>query len=108
MISRQSSSARREVQTLRTLVNAQGEAVLGSKYIVKLFDEFQHSGPNGVHTCLVLELLGPNISQAAVQFDHQRLPRDFAKRVSKQVLLGLQFMHQHSVAHGGKNGPFVE
>jgi Mg2+/Co2+ transporter CorC len=33
----------------------------GSRHIEQLLDDFHHTGPNGTHVCLVLEVLGPNI-----------------------------------------------
>jgi serine/threonine-protein kinase SRPK3 len=32
-----------------------------SKCIMKLIDSFQHKGPNGIHMCMILEVLGPNL-----------------------------------------------
>jgi hypothetical protein len=31
---------------------------------IQLFDWFRHEGPNGIHNCLVMELLGPSLETA--------------------------------------------
>lgn len=75
----------------------------GSQHIVRLLDDFSHVGPNGVHTCVVLELLGPNIPAVIeAQFADARLPGAIAKRTCKEVLLALAFLHEHRIGHGGK------
>lgn len=65
-------------------------------------DSFEISGPNGRHECLVLELLGPSVADYldAHSYD-ERLPGVLAKRVVKQTLLGLAFLHERGIAHGG-------
>lgn len=65
-------------------------------------DFFEISGPNGRHECLVLELLGPSVADYldAHSID-ERLPGEMAKRVVKQTLLGLAFLHERGIAHGG-------
>lgn len=65
-------------------------------------DFFEISGPNGRHECLVLEMLGPSVADYldAHSLD-ERLPGELAKRVVKQTLLGLAFLHERGIAHGG-------
>lgn len=65
-------------------------------------DFFEISGPNGRHECLVLEMLGPSVADYldARSID-ERLPGELAKRVVKQTLLGLAFLHERGIAHGG-------
>lgn len=65
-------------------------------------DSFEISGPNGKHECLVLEMLGPSVADYldAHSLD-ERLPGELAKRVVKQTLLGLAFLHGRGIAHGG-------
>lgn len=65
-------------------------------------DFFEISGPNGKHECLVLEFLGPSVADYldAHSYD-ERLPGVLAKSVVKQTLLGLAFLHERGIAHGG-------
>lgn len=97
----ETQSHSRELRVLR-LLSSSSSTHPGSQHVVQLLDDFQHAGPNGTHTCLVFEVLGPNVLTV---FDahcpHGRLPGKVAKRVCKQALLGLDFLHQHQVGHGG-------
>ena len=76
----------------------------GCKHIVRLLDEFSHDGPNGTHTCLVFELLGPNVATVTEEsFADGRLPGVLARRVCKETLLAVDFLHQQSIGHGGES-----
>lgn len=73
-----------------------------SQYIMRLIDNFQLDGPNGTHCCLVFELLGPSVPDMIdMHFSDGRLPGALAKAITKQALLGLDFLHQQKIAHGG-------
>ena len=74
----------------------------GSHHLASLLDCFQFDGPNGKHDCLVLELLGRHVQEFASCFKGSRLPGKLAKSVAKQVLLGLDCLHQRQIAHGGR------
>lgn len=68
---------------------------------MRLLDDFYHTGPNGVHACLVLELLEPSVPAVIeAQFADGRLPGVVAKRACKEALLALDFLHKHRVGHG--------
>ncbi|KAJ5088289.1 hypothetical protein N7456_011905 [Penicillium angulare] len=56
------SSESKELQMLEYLKNHSREE-LSSNFVVQLLDYFNHEGPNGVHQCLVFELLGPSVVQ---------------------------------------------
>jgi serine/threonine-protein kinase SRPK3 len=75
----------------------------GSRHIEQLLDDFHHTGPNGTHVCLVLEVLGPNIPTVIEErYSAGRLPADIACSVAWQVALTIGFLHKNNVAHGGK------
>ncbi|KFY86618.1 hypothetical protein V500_07511 [Pseudogymnoascus sp. VKM F-4518 (FW-2643)] len=69
---------------------------------VRLLAWFHHEGPNGIHNCLVTELLGPSISgilkvnKGAGGF----LAPDTMLRASRQLLEGIEFAHQAGFVHG--------
>ncbi|XP_050953375.1 SRSF protein kinase 3 [Labeo rohita] len=63
--------------------------------IVQLLDEFKIAGVNGIHICLVLELLGPDLRCWQVCFGNPGLSLTFVKRVITQVLEGLEYLHGH-------------
>lgn len=91
-------SVRRELNILKEL--ASGSSY--SQYVMRLIDHFQLDGPNGAHCCLVLELLGPSVPDMIdMRFSDGRLPGPLAKTIAKQALLGLDFLHQQKIAHGG-------
>ncbi|KAF4436074.1 hypothetical protein F53441_13337 [Fusarium austroafricanum] len=81
----------------------------GLQYITQLLAEFEHKGPNGIHKCLVFEPMGPSVNSIVYelpQFKPRkygmkiRYPPQIAKRILKQSLHGLAFLHKNGVAHG--------
>lgn len=81
-----------------------------------LLDSFEHRGPNGLHRCLIFDVMGPSSS---TMFNY--LPSNWrsrsktgeqpgngagrpafwvAKSVLRQVLLGIDFLHKNRVVHG--------
>ncbi|XP_026055238.1 SRSF protein kinase 3 isoform X2 [Carassius auratus] len=63
--------------------------------IVQLLDEFKIAGVNGIHICLVLELLGPDLRCWQVCFGNPGLSLTCVKHVITQVLEGLAYLHSH-------------
>ncbi|XP_072553430.1 SRSF protein kinase 3 [Salminus brasiliensis] len=63
--------------------------------IVQLLDEFKIAGINGIHICLVLELLGPDLRGWQVCFGQPGLSLSCVRRVITQVLEGLDYLHTH-------------
>ncbi|XP_067227427.1 SRSF protein kinase 3 isoform X1 [Chanodichthys erythropterus] len=63
--------------------------------IAQLLDEFKIAGVNGIHICLVLELLGPDLRCWQVCFGSPGLSLTCVKRVITQVLEGLEYLHHH-------------
>ena len=74
----------------------------GKKHVIQLLDHFRHEGPNGMHLCLVLELLGPSILSKAESYSTNRLPGDIAWEASKQIVHGLTYIHALGIVHGGQ------
>ncbi len=89
-----------------------------SRYAVAVLDDFEITGPNGQHSCLALEPMGPHIAalvkkRYALEFSirdldsdslmdvaRPRFPKHLSKRILRDILLGLCFLHSHSVVHG--------
>ena len=77
----------------------------GFKHSLALNDSFEFTRPHGTHLCLVTEVLGFSL-------DYLRKVRDdgdyclrvsIVKRVAKQVLCGLEYLHDEcGVVHAGK------
>ncbi|KAI1746024.1 serine protein kinase [Xylaria scruposa] len=83
--------------------------VRAARYITRLLDEFEHVGPNGLHTCLVFEPMGPTVNsmvEELPQFKPRkfgmkvRYPPQMARAILKQSLEGLAFLHGIDIAHG--------
>ncbi|XP_076598233.1 SRSF protein kinase 3 [Chaetodon auriga] len=64
-----------------------------SQRIVQLLDEFKLAGVNGVHMCLVLELLGPDLRSWQLCFGNPGLTQSWVKQILTQVLQGLDYLH---------------
>ncbi|KAG8407817.1 hypothetical protein J3459_018330 [Metarhizium acridum] len=70
----------------------------------RLLDTFQHHGPNGTHTCVVTELLGPTLSFLVNNYndyDIQELFRpDTILRASRQLLEAIHMVQESGIVHG--------
>jgi serine/threonine-protein kinase SRPK3 len=72
---------------------------------MQLLDHFFIDGPNRKHECLVLEFLGPSVTEVVDQrFKDERLPGTLAKRSAQQALVGLAYLHKYNIGHGGTAG----
>lgn len=73
-----------------------------------LKDSFEHKGPNGTHQCLVFDAMGPSaasmvedLPQSLTQDSElSRYPLWMAKSIIRQLLLGIDYLHQNNIAHG--------
>ncbi|OMH81594.1 Protein kinase dsk1 [Zancudomyces culisetae] len=86
----------------------------GYKHVVLLIDHFEHKGPNGVHVCMVFEVLGENLLcllRNAKNFtslgngsngggegrggggNRNGLPMHIVRQVARQILEGLSYLH---------------
>ena len=98
----------------------------GRAHLVNLLDAFVVNGPNGDHQCLVLELMGlslhhvwregeygeigdlPLILKDSSEESHDYVfPYPIAKDISKQLLLGLAYLHGQGICHGGQSHPHL-
>ncbi|EQL38806.1 CMGC/SRPK protein kinase, variant 2 [Blastomyces dermatitidis ATCC 26199] len=65
----------------------------GRHHILPFLHQFKHIGPNGVHVCFVLEVLGHHLYFQCSKYKDGRLPVRAIKRIARQLLLGLDFLH---------------
>ncbi|QPG98523.1 hypothetical protein C2857_007695 [Epichloe festucae Fl1] len=81
----------------------------GQRHVTQLLGEFEHRGPNETHKCLVFEPMGPSVNtmvEELPQFKPRRremkirYPPQMAKRILKQSLQALAFLHDNGIAHG--------
>ena len=83
-----------------------------SRHIVSFRDSFEVLGPNGRHTCLVMDPMGPHIRFLMIrrpEFEDRtlepwdrrpRFPKPLARQVLRDALLGLRVLHQYGIVHG--------
>ena len=96
----------REVIILQHLLKA---PEVDAAHVTRLLDLFDHEGPNGVHSCLVLEPMGTSVSEIAEHIPRPNpwwpayYPMRMTKRILKDVLKGLTFLHENQVVHGDLN-----
>ncbi|KAJ3026054.1 UNVERIFIED_CONTAM: serine/threonine protein kinase, CMGC group [Siphonaria sp. JEL0065] len=81
-----------EIKLLEKVCTAQPEH-RGRPYIVELTDWFKVKGPNGSHVTMAFEVLGPNLLTLIRQYQHRGIPIPIVKRIMKQVLMGLDYLH---------------
>ncbi|EER28549.1 Protein kinase domain containing protein [Coccidioides posadasii C735 delta SOWgp] len=82
-----------EIKLLKRIVDARPDHP-GRKHVVSLLDSFEHRGPNGVHVCMVFEVLGENLLGLIKRWNHRGIPMPLVKQITKQVLLGLDYLHR--------------
>ncbi|KAK0391163.1 hypothetical protein NLU13_0664 [Sarocladium strictum] len=97
-----STSASSEVSILQSL--QQRPSV--SDYVPQLLDYFTHTGPNGVHQCLVSELLGPSVDTVVADYHTggDRLASETVLMISRQLLQAIAALHEAGYGHGDING----
>lgn len=71
----------------------------GKEHVLELLDYFEHDGPNGTHLCLVLPAMVSDGEGMTVNGrPHQAA---YVQSISKQLLLGLDFLHTLGIVHCG-------
>ncbi|KAJ5422613.1 hypothetical protein N7491_011058 [Penicillium cf. griseofulvum] len=63
-------------------------------------------GPNGVHQCLVFELLGPSVDKVLSDYheSQDKLEPEIVLRISTQLLKAVKFIHSAGICHGDISG----
>ncbi|XP_031794586.1 SRSF protein kinase 2 isoform X6 [Sarcophilus harrisii] len=61
--------------------------------VVQLIDDFKISGMNGIHVCMVFEVLGHHLLKWIIKSNYQGLPIHCVKSIIRQVLQGLDYLH---------------
>ena len=80
----------------------------GRSHVISFLDHFRHKGPNGVHVCMVFEVLGENLLGLIKRHQNKGVPMPLVKQIAKQILLGLDYMHRCcGVIHTGHSLSFL-
>ena len=53
-----------------------------------------YNGPNGKHFIMVFEILGVNLLEIMKRYDYKGIPIPLVRRIAKQILLGLDYLHR--------------
>ncbi|CDS12736.1 hypothetical protein LRAMOSA04920 [Lichtheimia ramosa] len=86
-------SALEEIKLLEAVKVSNSNAV-GWQHVAQLLDHFWHTGPNGKHVCMTFEVLGESLLSLIKRYRYKGIPPSIVKRITKQVLLGLDYLHR--------------
>ncbi|KAI0336204.1 Pkinase-domain-containing protein [Cubamyces sp. BRFM 1775] len=89
---RYAETARDEIKLLRQVMEA-NPSHIGRNHIVSFLDHFEHNGPDDNHICLVFEPLGENLLALIERHKKTGVAVDLVRVIAKQMLLGLQYLH---------------
>lgn len=75
----------------------------GRKHLPRLLDHFYKEGPNGNSLFLVLERLGPSLyAMLSECLPDSRFDISRCRRISRQLLLAVDYLHSCGIVHAGK------
>jgi len=63
-------------------------------HVVQLLNSFIYQGPYGNHFCMVFEIMGVNLLEIIKRYDYKGIPMDLCRRMAKQILIGLDYLHR--------------
>ncbi|KAG2223227.1 hypothetical protein INT45_006108 [Circinella minor] len=86
-------SAQEEIKLLEA-VKVSDPKDPGWKHVAQMLDHFTHTGPNGKHVCMAFEVLGENLLSVIKRYNYKGIPVPIVKRIAKQLLLGLGYLHR--------------
>ncbi|KZF23983.1 serine protein kinase [Xylona heveae TC161] len=96
ILTARASKQNRELSILLSLSESSSEHP-GRNHVIPLLDHFEHDGPNGKHLCLVFPVM---LSDGqSMTFKSKPRHADYIRAVSKQILLGLDFLHEQGLVH---------
>ncbi|KAG1826199.1 kinase-like domain-containing protein [Suillus subaureus] len=89
---RYAETARDEIKLLSQVAAANPHHP-GRQHVVSFLDSFQHHSPQDTHVCIVFEPLGETLLALIQRNKKKGVPKPLVKVIAKQVLLGLQYLH---------------
>lgn len=90
---RYTETALDEIKLLQRLISS-NPSHPGRRHVIGIRDHFNHKGPNGLHVCMVFEVLGETLLGLIKRHQSKGVPSHLVKQIAKQVLLGLDYMHR--------------
>lgn len=82
-----------EIKLLERVAEADPTS-MGAQYVTAVIDHFMVKGPNGNHVCMTFEVLGENLLSLMKRYKNRGIPMNLVKQISKQMLLGLDYLHR--------------
>lgn len=74
----------------------------GYSHVLQLRDHFYQKGSEYRHLCLVMEPLAEDLHSFSKHFLRAQLANNLIKRIARQVILGLQYLHEEcNIIHTG-------
>jgi hypothetical protein len=71
----------------------------GKQYLHLPLDDFQITGPHGIHQCVLFNPLGVSYTKFRCLFSEKGLHKEILQQSLQMVLLGLDLVHQAGVVH---------
>ncbi|KAG2155433.1 kinase-like protein [Suillus clintonianus] len=90
---RYAETARDEIKLLSQVAAANPHHP-GRPHVVSFLDSFLHRTPQDTHVCIVFEPLGETLLALIQRNKKKGVPKPLVKVIAKQVLLGLQYLHE--------------
>jgi len=86
-----------EIKLLDDIMAADAENEDGC--CARMLDYFEHQGPNGLHVCMVFDVLGENLLALIERYDYKGIPLPIVKRIAKDTLIALDHIHSINIIH---------
>ncbi|KAI8084322.1 kinase-like domain-containing protein [Gilbertella persicaria] len=90
---RYTDSALEEIKLLECVKKTNPES-RGYQHVAQLLNHFWHHGPHGKHACMTFEVLGESLLSLMKRYNYKGIPQPIVKRIAKQVLEGLDYLHR--------------
>ncbi|KAL0304779.1 UNVERIFIED_CONTAM: protein kinase dsk1 [Sesamum angustifolium] len=84
-------AALHEIDVLSAITNGDPS---NTKFVGHLVDHFKHTGPNGQHSCMVLEFLGDNLLRLIKYNRYKGLAMNQVREICKCILIALDYLHR--------------
>jgi hypothetical protein len=90
---------------LSTLQSGNGSSDRLPSFFPTLLDEFTVHGPNGVHCCVVTEVLGLSLSSLEDTPEFYKRPFRATRQIAVQLTQAVARIHECGIVHGGTCNP---
>ncbi|KAI0322325.1 kinase-like domain-containing protein [Amylostereum chailletii] len=90
---RYAETARDEIKLLKQIQETHPPHP-GRAHVVSFLDSFTHSSPTGSHVCMTFEPLGENLLSLIEKNRRKGIAPCVVKSIARQLLLGLQYLHE--------------